>query len=519
MNLEQPDNLGPELSAYLDGELPAARAAEVERWLHAHPEAQVRLDLLRDVRGRLGALPRQAAPPAVGARLRLAAEERLSAPPAAVAMRARPSVIPLVLRITAAAAVIAGSVWFGWEVGRRETVWDAAQPEMALHSWEEQSVGGGEVALAPAPAEAEEELPPAPEIAAGVREAEGAAGYFPASLALARPVVHPGAEIWVQPRNQREYELVLATLADSVQRTNAAGEQIQLFYSERDADPATEIVEASQLMAARDVPALVARLEQDAPGGVLVEMRMAGAAFAQAEFMPFHFERANPQMPNYAKSPPDADSEGLADQRRRVAEAATAGSTASSAPDVAAAPRPRAASGGGEGRVAKSIARDEARPDTAQRARRQAREDEVQPQRRGAAAASRERLRRNPQPAGERFEPGRVFGNRLGNEPQRPAPPASAPADELQEAPPEVIVSAADWLGGWLRLVAQRGAQSLEQLASPPPLLTLRVRVLPPPGRAATQPAEPDPDTQPAETSPAKQPAATKPAAPPDERP
>lgn len=72
------DNLLADLSAYLDGELGAARAAEVERLLAESPDARQMLDELREVRDRVRALPRARAPAELSAGLGAQVQSRLS---------------------------------------------------------------------------------------------------------------------------------------------------------------------------------------------------------------------------------------------------------------------------------------------------------------------------------------------------------------------------------------------------------------------------------------------------------
>jgi len=65
-----------DLSAYLDGELPAERRRKVEAWLAESEEARRRLAELRAVSDQLAALPRLRAPKALAAALARAAERR-----------------------------------------------------------------------------------------------------------------------------------------------------------------------------------------------------------------------------------------------------------------------------------------------------------------------------------------------------------------------------------------------------------------------------------------------------------
>jgi anti-sigma factor RsiW len=69
-----PDNLGEDLSAYIDGELSPERTQEIERLLVERPEVRAEVEALRAVSQQLGRLPRKLAPQEVGAVVRRAAE-------------------------------------------------------------------------------------------------------------------------------------------------------------------------------------------------------------------------------------------------------------------------------------------------------------------------------------------------------------------------------------------------------------------------------------------------------------
>lgn len=78
MTAAERERLLADLSAYLDGELPAARVQEVERGLADSPEARQLLAELRQVRDRLHALPRRAAPAELATAVLRQAESRLA---------------------------------------------------------------------------------------------------------------------------------------------------------------------------------------------------------------------------------------------------------------------------------------------------------------------------------------------------------------------------------------------------------------------------------------------------------
>ncbi|MCG3125870.1 MAG: hypothetical protein CHACPFDD_00697 [Phycisphaerae bacterium] len=110
------DDLGADLSAYIDGELPAARMREVERLLEQSPSDRQTVRKLRDIAQRLGALPRQNAPLDVAESV-LAALRAGGSRDGATLQRARTTDrarrLIWLARATAAAAVFVGGVFVG----------------------------------------------------------------------------------------------------------------------------------------------------------------------------------------------------------------------------------------------------------------------------------------------------------------------------------------------------------------------------------------------------------------------
>jgi hypothetical protein len=110
----RPDNLGQDLSAYLDGELSEERAREIERLLAERPELRQQLEALRDAANRLARLPRLRAPDALVAAMQRAAERNELFSPRRPVRGGR--LLRLSLRLTAAAAVLLGGVVVGWQI-------------------------------------------------------------------------------------------------------------------------------------------------------------------------------------------------------------------------------------------------------------------------------------------------------------------------------------------------------------------------------------------------------------------
>ena len=118
MTLDNRKQLGADLSAYLDGELSQARAAEIEQLLAESPEARSMLEELRAISDQLGALPRTRAPRDLSRLEFLNAQRANAADQRSRIKRAR--VYRLVTRISASAAVIALCVFAGWNYFGRD---------------------------------------------------------------------------------------------------------------------------------------------------------------------------------------------------------------------------------------------------------------------------------------------------------------------------------------------------------------------------------------------------------------
>ncbi|MEW6197424.1 MAG: hypothetical protein AB1601_01995 [Planctomycetota bacterium] len=111
------DDLESELSAYLDGELDAARRQEVRRRLAESDEARALLEDLRAISDGLGRLPRHRAPDDLPARLARHAERRLLLGEDGARRRLR--LTWWAARVGAAAAVLVACVAVGWRAAER----------------------------------------------------------------------------------------------------------------------------------------------------------------------------------------------------------------------------------------------------------------------------------------------------------------------------------------------------------------------------------------------------------------
>lgn len=117
MTERRPDDLESELSAYLDGELDAARRHEVQRRLAESEEARALLEELRAISDGLGGLPRHRAPDDLPARLARHAERRLLLGEDGARRRLRRTW--WAARVGAAAAVLIACVLVGWRAAER----------------------------------------------------------------------------------------------------------------------------------------------------------------------------------------------------------------------------------------------------------------------------------------------------------------------------------------------------------------------------------------------------------------
>ena len=113
------DKLGEQLSAYLDGELDEACAAEVEALIEQSDEARQLLDELRAVADHVANLPRVRAPDSLGGKVRQHAEREILAGKRRHQRGGR--IIRLLGTITASAAVLAACLLVGYQTLRWDT--------------------------------------------------------------------------------------------------------------------------------------------------------------------------------------------------------------------------------------------------------------------------------------------------------------------------------------------------------------------------------------------------------------
>jgi anti-sigma factor RsiW len=111
------EQLGADLSAYLDGELSPERARQVERLLEESEDARRLLAELRAVARNLGDLPRMHAPEGLSERIRHAAEGWVSPSRRSPATGYR--VLKVVTRVVASAAVLVVCMYTGWIMHER----------------------------------------------------------------------------------------------------------------------------------------------------------------------------------------------------------------------------------------------------------------------------------------------------------------------------------------------------------------------------------------------------------------
>jgi len=111
------DEFGEDLSAYLDGELPQQRAAELEQHLLGCDSCRGTFEQLRNVAERLAELPHVRAPDELTAAMRRAAERQVLLE--VRTPRAETRVWKLFARVSASAALIAACMFAGWQVYER----------------------------------------------------------------------------------------------------------------------------------------------------------------------------------------------------------------------------------------------------------------------------------------------------------------------------------------------------------------------------------------------------------------
>ena len=106
------DKLGPDLSAFLDGELDEPRRSEIEALLEASAEARRRLEGLRTTSDLASELPRLRAPDSVTAAMRRAAEQSGARPQRPHSGRRW---LPALIKVASAAAVVVLGVTIGYQ--------------------------------------------------------------------------------------------------------------------------------------------------------------------------------------------------------------------------------------------------------------------------------------------------------------------------------------------------------------------------------------------------------------------
>ena len=111
------EHLEADLSAYLDGELDAARTREVEALLTESEDARRSLEALRGVRDQLVALPRASAPATLASALARQAAQQTRSNARRIARRAQ--VLRLFRQFSAAAALVLATVFVSWHVFTR----------------------------------------------------------------------------------------------------------------------------------------------------------------------------------------------------------------------------------------------------------------------------------------------------------------------------------------------------------------------------------------------------------------
>ncbi len=183
-----------DLSAYLDGELPPERRAEIDALLKTSDAARRQLNELRAAADAVADLPRAQAPDALVATMRTHAERSALL---GTARKGLPKGVIWLSRLTATAAVIAGCVLVGREAFQSPDdatpggdvaplAWDALESEPASRGLRsERSAKQG------APTPATERGTPAPPVARRSGGTLEAAGVPPSGRAISRETARP----------------------------------------------------------------------------------------------------------------------------------------------------------------------------------------------------------------------------------------------------------------------------------------------------------------------------------------
>ena len=344
------EQLGEDLSAYLDGELAAERAQEVERLLSESAEARALLEELRGVSAQLGALPRVLAPDAVTSTIVSQAERQLRSERARQVRRAW--VVRFAGGVAAAAAVLVGGVWIGYEAGRRSPApiaLQAARPAApAPTAVDKLGVTARELAPGDVGEITRTLAAPKPEVAAGSADR---AAYREQLLGEkerreAGELAGSGAplvRVVVQPRDDAEYAAAVAMLRSWAATSSAAGlPQDALVGAEADRDM---VVPASARPVAQsfgipvaELPGRIGQLEGQAPQGVYVQVgtRAGGAALpAQAEMQGGAMQHGNVVQPAAAPACATQAKDERAAAAKRTPKEERAGQPSSEKPAAA----------------------------------------------------------------------------------------------------------------------------------------------------------------------------------------
>jgi hypothetical protein len=368
------EQLGDDLSAYLDGELAVERAQEVERLLSESAEARELLEELRRVSAQLGALPRLRVPDAVAVAVTSRAEEQLRL------VRARQVRRVWIVRVTsgvaAAAAVLVAGVWIGYEAGRRSPMPVAlraagrdvaalpATGEEKMKALEVAPAGAGETIVAHGIPKADVGGRDADRVAQRAHIAEEKQSN---SLGAPADTGAPLVNIVVQPHDEAEYAAAAATL-----RSWGAPARVLAGTSpEAGGAGAAKLLTPEQpvawgfAIAAAELPGRIGRLEAQAPQGVYVRVGSGAAEYehslparggAQSRMSYAQDELAAPTAAP-RPGPARAKDEKAATAKRALAgasekEAATEPVPAAPPPEKKSAAAPRRAPVAGAGVVA-----------------------------------------------------------------------------------------------------------------------------------------------------------------------
>ena len=541
------DRFGEDLSAYLDGELPQQRTAELEQHLLGCDSCRGTFEQLRNVAERLAELPHVRAPDELTAAMRRAAERQVLLE--ARTPRTKTHVWKLFARVSASAALIAACMFAGWQVYERMQEPSVPLTEHRLaeapkgEPLSKESIGRGMRSLDVARAEPAEQptgavKPAAPALAradktkgveaevsieawpdVSVREHLAAVGSeFKAELADA-PVVATTAgtvDVFITPQDAQQAMAVRGTLAawqqpvdnapDTGKRgvkryargTPAAGVPVaRIGYA-----GAAETVDRHEFVfqvTSAQANQLIDQLEQQAPRQVL--LRYADVQRVQQAAEPDDLDRPAErgladELGRPAAAPPaDAEEERQPAARGRVdagAEARRDATPKRHTPHSPAGMPEEMQERRGRGRGGEP-------PASAKAAKKDERGDMLEGGAAAGGAPARPALRGGRMGGGAGEDKGQRAPERAGEAIAAPAsqPPPAAEQPATQPAQAEqlraAVVKARDQLGELLFGTFMRAAAEPAPASQPlpPRPVTVRVMLLPPPQAQATQPATP----------------------------